>query len=314
MLDVKYTKINKKHIRQFWNSLTIIFLVFSLYWIYQVIDIKKIPNIISSVNLPYLVPAILAYPLSICVSTLRWRLFFPKNNRSHSFGNLLKLYWTSSVYSQFLPGGHAGDLVKFIAMNSVLGKRKSLSSIFNYRLSGIVALLVAVFWGAIYNPSLLNQVIDSRILIATTLSLLLFILMMPKIVNLFVSKIFNGKSGFEHSYVWKQPNWWLSTGLSISLICLNILTTYFAFFAFGVEVGIFNLVLIMPLINLLGILPLPLSGLGVHESVAVVLFSEVLILPEVVLSLMLTFRIIKIFVDVFGLGILYISDFLNKPI
>lgn len=100
----------------------------------------------SNINFIYLLIASLLFLVSQIISTKRLELFFKANNFHLSFYSNLKLYFIGMFYNFFIPGGIGGDAFKVYLLNKNFGwsAKKITSSLFNDRLSGLLAICVLI--------------------------------------------------------------------------------------------------------------------------------------------------------------------------
>ena len=139
---MKKNKIN----RYLKNIGKILISVILLYFVFQKIPFREVTKLWSNINFIYLLIASLLFLASQIISTKRLELFFKANNFHLSFYSNLKLYFIGMFYNFFIPGGIGGDAFKVYLLNKNFGwsAKKITSSLFNDRLSGLLAICVLI--------------------------------------------------------------------------------------------------------------------------------------------------------------------------
>lgn len=139
---MKKNKIN----RYLKNIGKILISVILLYFVFQKIPFREVTKLWSNINFIYLLIASLLFLASQIISTKRLELFFKANNFHLSFYSNLKLYFIGMFYNFFIPGGIGGDAFKVYILNKNFdwNAKKITSSLFNDRLSGLLAICVLI--------------------------------------------------------------------------------------------------------------------------------------------------------------------------
>jgi uncharacterized membrane protein YbhN (UPF0104 family) len=90
--------------------------------------------------------AAILFLASQIISTKRLELYFKANDFHLSFRSNLELYFLGMFYNFFIPGGIGGDAYKVYLLNKNFGwsAKKITSSLFNDRLSGLLAICVLI--------------------------------------------------------------------------------------------------------------------------------------------------------------------------
>lgn len=126
-----------------------------LWLVFNKIPFREVSSLWKQVNVFYLVGASLLFLASQVLSTKRLELYLKAQNFHLSFRSNLKLYFLGMFYNFFIPGGIGGDAYKVYLLNKKFswGAKKITSSLFNDRLSGLIAIfLVAIFGGIFILP------------------------------------------------------------------------------------------------------------------------------------------------------------------
>ena len=117
-----------------------------LYFVFQKIPFREVTVLWTKTNVFYLVIAAILFLASQIISTKRLELYFNANNFHLSFRSNLELYFLGMFYNFFIPGGVGGDAYKVYLLNKNFGwsAKKITSSLFNDRLSGLLAICVLI--------------------------------------------------------------------------------------------------------------------------------------------------------------------------
>ena len=119
----------------------------ALAWVFSRIDYRHVGEVLLTINIWYLLPAIALFAASKIVSSFRLNEFFRCITISLSERANLRLYWLGMFYNLFLPGGIGGDGYKIYLLN----KRTNISgkTIFWAVLLDRVSGVLALFWLAV---------------------------------------------------------------------------------------------------------------------------------------------------------------------
>lgn len=119
----------------------------ALAWVFTRIDYRHVGEVLLSINIWYLIPAIVLFAVSKIVSSYRLNEFFRCIEIKLSERANLRLYWLGMFYNLFLPGGIGGDGYKIYLLN----KRTDISAktIFWAVLLDRVSGVLALFWLAV---------------------------------------------------------------------------------------------------------------------------------------------------------------------
>jgi glycosyltransferase 2 family protein len=119
----------------------------ALAWVFSRIDYRHVGEVLLTVNVWFLLPAILLFTASKVVSSFRLNEFFRCIEIKLDEWANLRLYWLGMFYNLFLPGGIGGDGYKIYLLHQRTGiKAKSIFwAVLLDRVSGVLAL----FWLAV---------------------------------------------------------------------------------------------------------------------------------------------------------------------
>lgn len=291
----------KKYIN-FFIRLTVTVLL--LLYLFKKIDSSNILNSLVLINPFVFFFASFLYLLSSYISTLRWRLFIPQNE--FSLSSLFSLYLIGSFFNNVLPGIIGGDVVKIYMIKDKTGIKKALASVFMERYAGLFALLLI---GFIFFCLFYTRLPKDMLIWSVPVSFLLFIL--GSIFLLLTRKIKFFKE--IHDYIFSFGKKQIIQALIYSFFVqfIVILSVYIIFLGLSLPVSFFELAIFLPIIILISLLPLSVSGIGVREWCFILFFGNSLGHANVVAVSFLWF-LSQVFASLFG-GIEYlrVKKFLN---
>lgn len=117
-----------------------------LYFVFQKIPFREVTVLWTKTNVFYIVMAAILFLASQIISTKRLELYFNANDFHLSFRSNVELYFLGMFYNFFIPGGIGGDAYKVYLLHKNFGwsAKKITSSLFNDRLSGLLAICVLI--------------------------------------------------------------------------------------------------------------------------------------------------------------------------
>lgn len=299
-----------------------------LVWATFGLDWAKFGQVLTEINLWYLLLTPLAYALNNTFSALRWQVILKQWDIDPGAWKLWKIYLISSFWGNFLPSTIGGDGYRFLALQSLpnTDRTKIFSSLFLDRLYGFAALGVMHFIVAIFFWSELRK---STFLAGVELSIFAAAIVFG-LIWLFAGRFFNSRNSQISSTGWlarvinkiseiftlfKELDWHtIALGLFYSALFVG--TVAFAwqinYLAAGVQVNWGVAFYAATLIGILGILPITLNGIGIMELCQVTILNwQGLPIEKAILAAFLT-RIMLVLLTLPG-GLLYLFDSFKLP-
>jgi glycosyltransferase 2 family protein len=288
-----------------WNKLTFTFqqpvwLIFSLY--------------LAIVFIPIMAAA-------------RWNIFLNFLGIRMPLLELIKINFESIFWGTFLPSSDGFAAIRMYKIERKFTEfpGKSGSTVIAEKLLGFfvlcsLALLFSFFLKSIPNIIIIRLIILLIMLILIILMLLIFnktfygfisnFLLKSKIstkISIFISNI--------HDSLVKLPKLsMLATALPLIIILqiFTFLNVYLLFKAMGFEISLVNHLVIVPIIQIISLIPLTLSGLGIREGAFVYFYGFLGVKPEIAFTVsILNFLILNGIPAVIG-GIISIVSQLKK--
>ena len=301
---------------------------FLLVWATFGLDWAKFGQVITEINLWFLLLTPLAYALNNTFSALRWQVILKQWDIDPGTWKLWKVYLISSFWGNFLPSTIGGDGYRFLALQSIpnAGRTKIFSSLLLDRLYGFAALGIVHFIVVIFYWSELQK---SAFLAGVELSIFAAAIVLG-LIWLLAGRFFGSRNSQTAAAGWlgrvinkiseifilfKEQDWRTSAwGLFYSILFVS--TVAFAwqiyYLAAGVQVSWGVAFYAATLIGILGILPITLNGIGIMELCQVTILNwQGLPVEKAILAAFLT-RIMLVLLTLPG-GLLYLFDSFKLP-
>jgi uncharacterized protein (TIRG00374 family) len=253
------------------------------------------------------------YFLGYVISTVRWRLLLRAEGIRLSVTRLALVYFQGAFFNLFLPTLIGGDVVRGLSIYRLTGGHPaSLASILVDRLSGFAALLgialvaVAASVAEIPGPQIAGMVGMAALFlglvgILTNARLTRYVTGTLRLIGLsrFEAKV---EALVEAVFRYRTHRRALLWALLYSLLLQALIIVTYAFVgrSMGLSVPIRYFFLYVPLITVLGMLPVSVAGLGVREGSVVYFFGRLGVDPATALSMSLVW--FSLTVVVCGLG------------
>jgi glycosyltransferase 2 family protein len=278
-----------------------------LSYLFLQIDWSLFLNNLENANIILIIISAFTVYSGMYISILRWDVFLK------SYGikiNKLKLYSLYSIgifFNNFLPTTIGGDVYKFINLSKNFGDKKKeiASSIILERGSGFFTILLINIFLA---PFFYKLIILDRRFLFLEMSILLgfalilffiknhhFLLRIEKLIKKEISLVskFN-KLVISLSNIKNKKS--LIYGILYSfLFSFNIaIAIWMLFYALGIEVNIFYILLINTITRIVGIIPISLNSIGIAEGLSVFLYYLIDVPVEFSLPVALIGRVVLV--------------------
>jgi glycosyltransferase 2 family protein len=292
-----------------------------LSYLFSKIDWAQFLSDVKDVNIFYIIIAALMAYLGIYVSITKWNLFLKNYGIVISKMKLYSVYSISSFFNNFLPTSIGGDVYRVVNIGKIIENKKKeiISSVILERGFGFLSLFIINFFVAsFFINSILNNrnflLLEALILLAFIGILFLFFYysLILKIKNIITKKkipIIDKLHDLMISLVDinSKKTILLGLGYSILFALLVALAMYSVFYAFGLQVDFYYILLVSSITQIVSILPISLNSIGVTESLSVFLFSLIGVPLEISLAVALIGRVSMIITSSFG-GLFYFFD------
>lgn len=256
------------------------------------INLSALFEILAHTNIFFLVLAFLVNCIIILLKSLKWKIIVNSIKPNFSLKRSIVAFFVGFSFSTITPA-KLGDFIKVFYItdeNCSLGK--SLSTIVIDRLIDIILLFFIAFIG-IYGFSVFYTIeilsIGTIILIVTGIVAGLYIILNKPLLsailkpffNIFVPKNLKGKVTLYYddfftglfTFYYDKRRFFSSIGVGIISWIPTFIYGYLLALSIGIDSGIFFFVLIIPIISLIDLLPISISGIGTRDVALIFLFG-----------------------------------------
>jgi len=289
----------------------IILLVYTIY----TLDIKKIINALYLINPIFIIISLTLTLPRVFIRNYVWRIIQKEHNIDLTFFQSLKIFLIGYFYGSFTPG-YMGQLMRVPYMKEKTGEpygKLFVNSLIETIVHSI-SLFSMIFLGAFLVlgtfPELFWIIVIWLIIMAFTLIYFIKKNRGEKLFNLLIKYLIPNKLKynfykFVDTFYKDFPK---IKGLIIPVI-LGIITwiiifsqEYLIVIALGLEIPYIFFMLLFPIANVVGFIPITFAGLGTRELTAVILFSTLFLVPEAEIFIvsLLGFIITDIFTGFIG--------------
>jgi uncharacterized protein (TIRG00374 family) len=291
-----------------------------LIYILLTIDIPKVISIIKSVNVFYLIMAILINPLVLILLTERWKRIVQTMGVELKYTKYLKIRLRGVFLGNISPG-KIGDFyrAKDLSEETDLEIAQSLSSVIIDRILDICALIVLNFAGMIIIISFFDvtafwiETVLFTLIIITGLFLIakkklmkkllrpLYRIIIPKSskqnIAIHFNQFYRGLSELNFG------DYSMGFMLSIAIWGLTAIGTYLLALALGMDVPLIFMIAMVPIATLTSALPISVGGLGTREAVYIFFLAAIDIESEYAVGLsILVFIFLNLIYVPFGIA------------
>jgi len=277
--------------------------LFLFYLILRGLDIKKFVGNLRNVELSFCLLVCLLYPINLMVSSGRLKYLLHGYHLTIRVKKAFDLNWIAGFFNNFLPTSIGGDIYRVLYLNRQYPGQPAqvVSSIMLDRGLGLLAMLILacltspVFIGTLMRDTWLTAVLYSGALLVTAVTLFVlfsnhnFRLPRRSRVDL-INRLTNGFN-ILINYPDKKS---LTNALLTSFLytIVMVLSYYLLFRAFHNDISFLTLLFVIPIVSLAGLVPISVNALGITEGVGIILFSQLGFEPELILSILLTGRVL----------------------
>ena len=296
--------MKKNRVWYFLRIFVSIGVIVSLFWL---IDIDKIPKI-ENIKVSLVVVVFILALFDRLVNAYKWSFLVRAAGLKISFKQLLKIYFTSGFIGLALPSGVGGELLKGYGLAKTTSKAiDSASSVIVGRVTGLLGLTILCVAGYFAAGAELRS--TSVIFMVKNISLLILVITISTVIIGFslpksyvVAKKGDGKVlGFVrkvmrsfYQYRKEKNGLALAMLLSVFIHVIRAVGVCVAGLSVGISLEFFYYLIFVPFIQLGGMVPITMGGMGVKEGVAVYLFSLVGVEGASALSMYIIVRVMAI--------------------
>jgi hypothetical protein len=293
------------------------------------IDLGSLINILSHINILFLVLALMVNCIAIILKSLKWKIIVNSVKQDFSLTESVRAFLVGFSFSTITPA-KLGDFIRVLYVNDErCGIGKCISTVVIDRLIDIVLLFSIAFLGicgfsVFYHIEILS--ISTAVLIIggiaagvyivlhrpflSALLRPLFTIFVPQHlkskVTLYYDDFFNGLFAFYYD-----------RSRFISGIVVGILSWvppfiygYLLALSLGIDTGILFFVLVIPILSLLDLLPISISGIGTRDVALIFLFGLKGISPEQAIA----FSLLYLFMSYWLIALIGAAIYFRYPV
>jgi hypothetical protein len=282
---------------------------------YPLVDIGLI-RLVREANLTFLLAALMVLPVCFLVTSRRWHLLLEAMDIRLTQSRTFVLNMVGAFYNSFMPGSTGGDLIKaYYAAKHTTHKVRAVLSVIVDRVIGLLALIilggvmatvqwqvpdcrhVAIICGCLILATIVGLIVyyHPAWRRATGLAWLLKRLPLQRHVHHAVEAM---------DLYGKRP---LASGMALAMTFPVHMTTIFSAYlagqAFGLKMPFLYYWTVVPVLALVGAIPISPQGVGVMESFAVLLTQKQGVTVSQAIALAMSIRIGQMFWNLLGGGL-----------
>ena len=278
------------------------------------VDWRKSLVILAGISPYWIVVLLLISFILVAVSCIKWQMFLRVRGESVSLWKLIDLYLIGYFFNNFAPSNVGGDLARSYILGSHIGSQTdSFGTVFLERFTGYAALICMALTAACVRPDLLVNRSLAILLagMAAGLGCMLLLVVSSTAqgwVNTALGR-FKGNRVVEKlarfvevvfSFQAHRAIMIKAMLLSVLFHLFTIINTQVACLALGIEINIFDLAVLVPVVLLISAVPVSMNALGIMEGAFVLFLGMAGVETAAALSVALILRAKNLLLAVFG--------------
>ena len=290
------------------KKIQVLIALVSISILFFVVDFKVLGQAISQLSLPIIFLLILISIVLVYISALKWQLFLASLGENISAIYLFSLYLVGYFVNLIAPSYLGGDAVRSFFAGKKIGQHRAIAATILERYSGLAAMLslaVVFVWFVDVNYKIKITIILLMLglIFGTVLALspkLIRIFSKIKFFNKFQKHIEKVQEGF---YLVRRDHSLLVKALLLSYLfhTFTVLNVFCTALAIGWNSCPFwELFVVVPIILLIGAVPVTPSGLGIQEGAFYFFLTRLGATPEQALLIALILRAKNYLLALFG--------------
>ena len=263
------------------------------------IDFQQLEEVLTEVDLYWLLGVLVFPHIAIFVSVMKWDWLLKAQGLHYPIGTLLRLYLIGTFFNNFLPSMVGGDVVRGYLLGADRQNTPHVTAaIVVERLSGLAALIALLFL-ALFDRQLQQQfplvvgILTLVVLGSCISSFFIFrraklplgsltaLLPVPDKVLEFLKRTRKQLGDYRNHKV-TLTNCLL---ISFPFYFLAVLAVFSAGRSVGVDIDLWALMIVVPVVLFIGLMPISINGLGVNEMGWVVFLGIYGVSPAVSLAI-----------------------------
>lgn len=293
-----------------------------LWFILKQIDINQVLATIRSSNVYWILLALLASFFVFILGVFRLNILVNVGLESRiPFLFILSVCWIGMFFNLILPGQLGGDIVKMYRISKNSGKTvKSTAAIIIDRIMGFSSLILIAAAALLFGHYSMNiSIIKNSVLILFIASIIFYFLIFNKNIaqKLKFLKVIAAWLKIDHlskeiylsfNCYRNHPRALRDTFLiSIAANIASFISSYMLFRAIGANIPLVYFFILIPVIGMISILPISLSGIGLQDGAYIFFFSQLGISPAKILGISILSHIFRFGIGLIG-GLIYLFE------
>ncbi len=288
-------------------------------WIVRLVDWGRFWTVLSQSKLQVIALVVIMRFWGLILSSFKWQQLLAVHGLRYRLGQMLKWYLVATFLNHFLPTSIGGDGYRiYKTWNNDREKACSVLAIFLERASGLAALLILGFSAAV------ATYLRTGDPIARALSILGVTGVAAALPAAYCLRRFRLLTRLRRTRFWPK---WLDTltalagdfrdhprksvliaAISFLFHFNRILVVWLLLYALGDTTNLLELAVAIPVVEVVGLLPISLGGLGLVEGSFIYVMGHYGVGREVGLATMLLMRVLTIPYSLVGAGIYFLGD------
>ena len=251
-------------------------------------NFSDVKGTLSRTNVLLFSLAAAMYAFNIGVMSLRLKLLFVGENLDIPLGKVVQLSFIGIFFNNFMPTAVGGDIVKaYYSYKQTKEAAKSFIAVFMDRFIGLSSFIfiavLALFLSWQDVAFSLKKIVIAFAVIGIVFFLIILNGFIAKVILNLLSKLKLWNIGEKiskvykavHDYKGKKSTIMKAAGISVVSQSIYFLTVYVLAKSLGINIAIFSVFLIMPVVSIVSMLP-SLGGLGLREGAIIALFGPII--------------------------------------
>lgn len=267
--------------------------------LFVIVDWRQLISALSELTLVSIVNLLVVSLLLVVISTLKWKLFLKELGGDVPLWRLFKLYLVGYFVNLIVPSYIGGDVVRSFYAGKQAGQHEAATATILERYTGLVAMitiaLAFVWFVDIVTFEIKVAVVLCSLGLAAITALALWAERMRFVSNVIKQASISNHLGKVQAGLslarQNRPLLLKTLGLSYLFHTFTILNTLIAAYAVGWnDAPVLDLFVVVPLILLIGSLPVSPAGLGIQEGAFFFFLTGIGALPGQALGVAIVLR------------------------
>lgn len=250
---------------------------------YPMVDIGVV-RLVRFAHIPFLIAALLVLPLSYLITSRRWHLLLKAMDIHLTQARTFVLNMVGAFYNTFMPGSTGGDLIKaYYAARHTTHRVRAVLSVIVDRVIGLIALIIlggvmaSVQWDV---PDCRSVALAcAGMLLLTVIGLVVFYHPVWRralgvdwmIQRLPMQRQVHHAVEAMHLYGRQPGSSLMALVMTFPVHATTVVSATLAGLAFGIKMPLLYYWTVVPVVTLVGAIPISPQGAGVMEAFAVLL-------------------------------------------